>query len=35
MPLSWLLLTVLTIVLTLLTVRTAQAVSRGEICVPE
>jgi tellurite resistance protein len=34
-PLSWLLLTVLSIVLTLLTVRTAQGIARGEICVPE
>ena len=34
-PLGWLLLTVLTIVLTLLTVRTAQGMTRGEICVPE
>ena len=34
-PLGWLLLTILSIVLTLLTVRTAQGVTRGEICVPE
>ena len=34
-PLSWLLLTILTIVLTMLTVRTAQGIARGEICVPE
>jgi tellurite resistance protein len=33
--LSWLLLTVLSIVLLLLTLRTIQAVTRGEICVPE
>ena len=34
-PLAWLLLTVMTIVLTMLTVRTAQGIARGEICVPE
>lgn len=34
-PLSWLLLTILTIVLTMLTIRTAQGIARGEICVPE
>ncbi len=34
-PLGWLLLTVLTVVLALLTLRTAQGVLRGEICVPE
>ena len=34
-PLAWLLMTVLTIVLTMLTVRTAQGIARGEICVPE
>lgn len=33
--LSWLLLTVLSTVLLLLTLRTLQAVTRGEICVPE
>lgn len=34
-PLGWLLLTVLSVVLLLLTLRTAQGVLRGEICVPE
>jgi tellurite resistance protein len=34
-PLGWLLLAVLSIVLTLLTVRTAQGMAQGEICVPE
>lgn len=33
--LAWLLLTVLSIVLLLLTLRTLQAMTRGEICVPE
>lgn len=33
--LAWLLLTVLSIVLLLLTLRTIQAMTRGEICVPE
>lgn len=35
LALAWLLLTVLSIVLAMLTVRTAQGISRGEICVPE
>lgn len=34
-PLAWLFLTVLTLVLALLTLRTAQGALRGEICVPE
>lgn len=34
-PLGWVLLAILSIVLTLLTARTAQGVARGEICVPE
>ena len=34
-PLSWALLAILSLVLTLLTVRTALATLRGEICVPE
>jgi tellurite resistance protein len=34
-PLGWTLLTVLTLVLTLLTVRTVKGMMRGEICIPE
>ncbi len=34
-PLAWLFLVVLSLVLALLTLRTAQGVLRGEICVPE